>query len=75
MLFSLPPGSKFTLFPIYCEDKSLSHMKGNDLQIPVMANILAFVYTGQKLWTKTSVFNKNAQKLHIKLVSEKKEMA
>ena len=34
---------------------------------------LMYSNTVQKCWTKTSVFNKNAQKLLIKLVSKKKK--
>ena len=63
---SLPLSSKFTLFPINSEDKILSkysqvesHMKGNGLQLPKMTTILISIYMVQKLWTKTSVFNKN----------------
>ena len=48
MLFSLPPGLKFSLFPIYSEDKILPYMWISVCKV-------------QKLWTKTSVFNKSTQ--------------
>ena len=74
----MPLWSKFTLFPKYSEDKILfkysqveSHMKGKSLYILKMATILTSIYIVQKLWNKASVFNKNAQKWHIKLVSKK----
>ena len=40
-----------------------------------MTAILTSICTVKKLRTKTSVFNKNAQKLHIKLVSREKDTA
>ena len=47
-----------------------SHMKQNRMQIPIDP-IFTSVYTIQKLWIKKSVFNKNIQNSHIKLVSTK----
>ena len=71
MLFSLPPESKFTLFPIYSEDTFLTTyiqigfpVKGNCLQIPKMTTLLTSAYA---VIDQTLDFNKNTLKIAHKI--------
>ena len=65
----MPFRSKSTLFAIYSEDKILTYTKGNGRVESKNGNHFDFcIYTVQNLWTKTSIFNSNAQKSYIRLV-------
>ena len=57
------------IFSIYIQVES--HTKRNDLEILKMATILTSVYMFQKLWSKTSIFDKNAKKIPHKMGAKK----